>query len=161
MTLHLSNLNIIFVIALLISCTACSDNNSDANQAHAITKFAEQNTNSNSQASSELIIDTANSSALNLSNLDSKEKALRTDAGVAIYDHYCGHCHNPGEGHPGTMRLAIRLSPDQAIIRQRENLPAAYVKQIVRNGLGMMPAFRPTEISDTDLNSLIGYIVQP
>lgn len=76
--------------------------------------------------------------------------------GRVVYSHYCADCHNPGPGHPGTMRLADRL--ETGVLREREDLAPAYVKFIVRNGYQMMPAFRPSEIPDSQLDDLAAYV---
>lgn len=59
-----------------------------------------------------------------------------------IYDRTCGYCH----GH--------NVGP---IILGRQ-LPAAVVSAIVRSGNGAMPAFKPTEITDTELRALSQWI---
>ncbi len=59
-----------------------------------------------------------------------------------IYDRTCGYCH----GH--------NVGP---IILGRQ-LPAAVVASIVRSGNGAMPAFRPTEITNTELQALSEWI---
>lgn len=79
--------------------------------------------------------------------------------GEDVYRRYCEGCHAAGDGHPGTMRLAIRSGAERSIIMTRDDLVPEYIKIIVRNGLGMMPAFRPTEIGDGELNALARYIV--
>lgn len=80
--------------------------------------------------------------------------------GRQLYDHHCAHCHDSGEGHPGTMRLAVRSGPEYAVLLSRTDLAPEYVRQIVRRGLGMMPPFRPTEINDHDLAGLAAYVGQ-
>ncbi|HCU88791.1 MAG TPA: hypothetical protein DGR97_02550, partial [Gammaproteobacteria bacterium] len=79
--------------------------------------------------------------------------------GEDVYGRYCAGCHAAGDGHPGTMRLAIRSGTGKSIITARDDLAPDYIKMVVRNGLGMMPAFRPTEIGDGELNALTRYIV--
>lgn len=59
-----------------------------------------------------------------------------------IYDRTCGYCH----GH--------NVGP---IILGRQ-LPAAVVSAIVRSGNGAMPAFKPTEITNTELQALAAWI---
>ncbi len=61
-----------------------------------------------------------------------------------LYDRTCGYCH----GH--------NIAP---IIRGR-NLPAPVVSAIVRSGMGAMPAFKPTEITDTELDALAQWVSQ-
>lgn len=83
--------------------------------------------------------------------------ALAAD-GAALYARHCALCHDAGDGHPGTMRLHARAGPGLAVLLERRDLAADYVAQIVRTGLQMMPPFRPTEISDTDVATLADWL---
>ena len=78
--------------------------------------------------------------------------------GKALFDLYCIACHGAGPEHPGTMRLQERMSADQAPLLNRDNLPPEYVKLVVREGFKLMPPFRPSEITDAQLELLTGYI---
>ena len=78
--------------------------------------------------------------------------------GAELYQQYCIACHAEGPGHPGTMRLGIRLGEDKAVLTKRTDLQAAYVKTIVRQGILLMPPFRPAEISDAELEALANYL---
>ncbi len=71
-----------------------------------------------------------------------------------VYAKWCGSCHDPGTGHPGTQRLEWSFGKDKAVLKQRTDLDADYVKHVVRNGRLEMPALRPTEISNAELNAL-------
>jgi mono/diheme cytochrome c family protein len=59
-----------------------------------------------------------------------------------IYAVTCGYCHGTNVG---------------PIILGR-GLPVAYIKQRVRGGQNAMPAFRPTEITNAELNKLAAWI---
>lgn len=61
-----------------------------------------------------------------------------------IYQTTCGYCHGKNIG---------------PIIKGRE-LPPEAVKMMVRNGIGGMPAFRPTEITNEELDALATWISQ-
>lgn len=87
--------------------------------------------------------------------------ALDPNAGQQVYEHYCVHCHAAGPGHPGTDMLAALYGEEKALIKGREDLNKEYVKTIVRNGLLEMAPFRPTEITDAELEALAEYVVQP
>ena len=78
--------------------------------------------------------------------------------GKALFDLYCIACHGAGPEHPGTMRLQERFSEAQAPLLNRDNLPPEYVKLVVREGFKLMPPFRPSEISDAQLDLLTGFI---
>ncbi len=81
-------------------------------------------------------------------------------SGQRLYDHHCAGCHDAGPGHPGTMRLALRLGDGQAALLARNDLAPAAVEEIVRSGTQMMPPFRPTEIVDEELAALAAYVAQ-
>lgn len=101
---------------------------------------------------------TTNPTASGFADTAGPLQVAQKDPGAALYHHYCADCHNPGDGHPGTMRLARRLAPEQAVLRERTDLSPAYVRTIVRNGLQMMPPFRPSEIADAELDALSRYV---
>ncbi|SCX83326.1 cytochrome c [Nitrosospira sp. Nsp13] len=62
--------------------------------------------------------------------------------GAEVYAKICGYCHESNVG---------------PVIRGRD-LPAAYIRTIVRNGNRAMPSFRPSEIDDESLAKLAEYI---
>lgn len=85
------------------------------------------------------------------------EAAMPT-TGVAIYERYCIACHDRGPGHPGTQNLAYRYGPEKAALADRDNLTPEYVRIMVRFGRGLMPGFRPSEISDEQLKMLAEFL---
>ncbi len=78
--------------------------------------------------------------------------------GRDVYGHYCAGCHDAGQGHPGTMQLAARSGAERSVLLSRTDLSPEFVINIVRNGLQMMPPFRPTEITDPELAALAQYV---
>ncbi len=79
-------------------------------------------------------------------------------AGGKIFDKWCADCHSTPEG-PGSMALERKYRGSlPAILEQRNNLPPAYVRLVVRRGVSFMPSFRKTEISDADLTLLAAYL---
>ena len=79
-------------------------------------------------------------------------------AGKLVFERRCAECHGPGFGHPGTQQLGWTRGVDHAVLERRSDLTAAYINLVVRNGLMEMPAFRPTEISDAQLQQLDAYL---
>lgn len=86
------------------------------------------------------------------------ESGASDATGAAIYEHYCIACHDRGVGHPGTQNLAYRYGPEKAALADRDNLTPEYVRIMVRFGRGLMPGFRPSEISDEQLKLLADYL---
>lgn len=78
--------------------------------------------------------------------------------GKMLFEFWCLPCHDAGPGHAGTQAIGRRLGIDHAVLLLRKGLTTDYVKIIVRNGFQMMPPFRPTEISDKDLQELAAYV---
>jgi mono/diheme cytochrome c family protein len=88
-------------------------------------------------------------------------------SGKAVFDQWCAGCHAPletklGFGPPaGTYTLGQRYkNAKPAALEQRSDLASAYVKLMVRNGAGMMPQTRKTEISDAELEALARYLAK-
>ena len=79
-------------------------------------------------------------------------------AGKALFHARCGVCHEAGPGHAGTMRLAEARGPGAAVIEQRTDLTADYIRAVVRKGLIEMPPWRQTELSDAELAQIIAYL---
>lgn len=80
--------------------------------------------------------------------------------GKMVFEHYCAPCHAPGLEHPGTMNLSLRINPEEGPLEQRTSLQPEYIKYIVRHGLRLMPPFRPTEVSDADLDNISAYLAK-
>ena len=76
--------------------------------------------------------------------------------GPEIFAARCVYCHD-ARGW-GTRSLARRVPEGQAELLQREVLPPALVQYAVRRGVGSMPQFTPTEISDAELAALADWL---
>lgn len=76
--------------------------------------------------------------------------------GQALFESRCALCHR-GSG-PGVFMLERRVGKEQAILEQRDNLTAAYLQAVVRNGIGSMPRFSRGELTDAELQALSTYL---
>ena len=82
-----------------------------------------------------------------------------TERGAAVFQEWCVPCHGIGPGHPGTQALEHRYKgASPGALEQRTDLSPEIVKAFVRNGISVMPFFRKTEISDTELEALGTYL---
>lgn len=78
--------------------------------------------------------------------------------GGKIFHRWCSDCHSAADG-PGSMVLQRKYQGQvPAILEQRTDLNPDYVKQVVREGIGFMPNFRKTEISDAELALVAAYL---
>nr|WP_129591733.1 MULTISPECIES: c-type cytochrome [unclassified Pseudomonas] len=83
--------------------------------------------------------------------------------GEKLFERNCIGCHAAkiSPVYPGTYALAKTRGDQFAIITRRKDLNAQTVSAVVRNGIGFMPAFGPTEIDDRQLAALAAYVVEP
>jgi mono/diheme cytochrome c family protein len=91
--------------------------------------------------------------------------------GNEVFSQRCAACHSPIPTEiygpvmlppmPGTQALAARYRGEiPAALEERTDLVAEYVRTVVRNGYISMPFFRPTELSDEDLEALLAYLTR-
>jgi mono/diheme cytochrome c family protein len=81
--------------------------------------------------------------------------------GYVQFQMACSVCHGTGPGKPGTRALAAKYKgATPALLEERTDLNPAYIKQVVRQGLYVMPFFRKTELSDADLNAIVTYLTR-
>lgn len=78
--------------------------------------------------------------------------------GRSLFQARCGMCHL--EGGTGTFMLGRRLGPANALLAERTNLDATYVKHAVRNGIVSMPRITRAEVSDAELQAIATYLTR-
>jgi mono/diheme cytochrome c family protein len=78
--------------------------------------------------------------------------------GKQAYYRACMPCHGPGLW--GTNRLARRLDKDHALLESRTDLTPEIIRAAVRLGLGSMPPYRRTEVSDADVQAIAAYLTR-
>jgi mono/diheme cytochrome c family protein len=78
--------------------------------------------------------------------------------GKEVFDRHCVHCHGAGDEMTGTLQLARTRGKDKALLTERDDLPAEYVRMVVRQGLKAMPAFVPSDLTDAQLRALVDYL---
>ena len=76
-----------------------------------------------------------------------------------LFNTHCGICHL--QMGPGTIMLGRRLGQDHALLNERLDLDAAYIKQVVRGGIGGMPPQTRVDLPDTELDSVAAYLTRP
>jgi mono/diheme cytochrome c family protein len=82
----------------------------------------------------------------------------RQEQGRTLYHGTCVHCH--GQNVWGTFTLGRRLGADHALLEQRTDLVGPYVKTVIRAGVGSMPAYRRTELTDADVDAIVDYLTR-
>ncbi len=87
------------------------------------------------------------------------QDAAAAARGQEVFERWCAACHAPGARHPGTQALeALYKGAKPAALEQRTDLVPELTRAFVRTGVSVMPPFRKTEISDTDLAALAAYL---
>jgi mono/diheme cytochrome c family protein len=79
-------------------------------------------------------------------------------ADEALYVEKCAMCHR--QMGMGTVILARRLPPEQALLEARGDLTADFVKLAVRQGIGNMPRIGRGEVSDPQLNRIATWLAK-
>ncbi len=81
------------------------------------------------------------------------------NGGRAVFQKWCMPCHGVGADKPGTVALAtLYKGAKPAALEERTDLTPEIVRQFVRHGVSVMPFFRKTEISDSELDALANYL---
>lgn len=86
------------------------------------------------------------------------------ERGAAVFNNWCSACHGHDTARnnaPGTKSLQYKYHGElPAALQDRKDLTVEFVKYTVRHGVATMPFFRPTEISDENLNALAAYLAR-
>jgi cytochrome c5 len=85
-------------------------------------------------------------------------RAAGTEEGKTLFQARCGMCHL--QGGTGTFMLGRRLGLANALLAERTNLDATYVKHAVRNGIVSMPRITRAEVSDAELQAIVDYLTR-
>jgi len=84
-----------------------------------------------------------------------------TPQGFAEYQNSCAVCHGPMPERPGTRALAAKYKGTlPAMLEERRDLSPELIRAAVRNGITVMPQFRKTELSDSQLEAIIAYLTR-
>ena len=85
------------------------------------------------------------------------------DLGKQVFDVWCGICHGLPNGASGggteTLAALYQGTEIPAQLEDRSDLTAELVITLTRDGRNTMPNFRKTEISDSELEALVAYLV--
>ena len=76
----------------------------------------------------------------------------------ALFVEKCGMCHR--QMGMGTVVLARRIDPAQAMLEERSDLTPEYVIQAARAGIGNMPRIQRGEVSDAQLAIIAHYLAK-
>ncbi len=83
-------------------------------------------------------------------------------AGKAVFAKWCAPCHAASPRLAGTASLQAKYEGAlPAALEDRTDLQPVTISYFVRTGVAWMPPFRPTEISDAQLDELSAYLTAP
>ena len=101
------------------------------------------------------------------SGVATAQDAGSVERGRAKFEHTCAPCHADGIGDdgramlPGTDALRIKYKGTlPALIEKRTDLNADAIRTFVRRGTWSMPPFRPTEVTERDIQDIAAYLRQ-
>lgn len=81
--------------------------------------------------------------------------------GEALFSNRCGACHLAGGMGTNLLmkqRMALGEPPESALLANRQDLSAAYVVSVVRNGKMAMPRLSRVEVTDAELAAIAEYL---
>lgn len=92
----------------------------------------------------------------------SAQDAALIGKGTQVYDYWCATCHGAGRGKPGTTALAAKYKGTDRppVLDERTDLTPQSIRYFTRNGVSIMPMFRKTEVSDSDLDAIVAYLTR-
>jgi mono/diheme cytochrome c family protein len=92
----------------------------------------------------------------------SAQDAAAINKGKEVYDYWCSTCHGAGRGKPGTTALAAKYKGTDRtpVLDERLDLTSQSIRFFTRNGVSIMPMFRKTEVSDSDLDAIVAYLTR-
>jgi len=76
----------------------------------------------------------------------------------ALFVEKCGMCHR--QMGMGTIILARRMDPAVSMLEARRDMPAEFVTQAARAGIGNMPRISRGEVSDAQLQVIAKYLAR-
>jgi mono/diheme cytochrome c family protein len=89
------------------------------------------------------------------------------ERGNAKFQYMCAPCHGAGIGDdgramlPGTDALRIKYRGAlPALLEERGDLTADVIRVYLRRGSWSMPPFRPTEITDAEIEDIAAYLAE-
>jgi mono/diheme cytochrome c family protein len=95
------------------------------------------------------------------------QDSAAADRGNAKYQYACAPCHGSGAGDdgrkmlPGTDALRIKYRGKvPALLEERTDLNAKLLRVFVRRGSWSMPPFRPTELTDAEIEDIAVYLAK-
>ena len=81
--------------------------------------------------------------------------------GERIYLDKCEYCHGDGVQKGGTFVLQARYEGAlPALLTERTDLAPEYISAVLRTWTNGMATFRPTEISDSEMEALVAFLTR-
>lgn len=81
---------------------------------------------------------------------------LLADEPATGYESRCALCHE--DNGFGEQRLRARLGNELAVLSQRQDLTAPFIRTVVRHGFLAMPPMSKVEVPDSELDQIITYL---
>ena len=91
------------------------------------------------------------------------DRLLAGRNGAALFSHHCGYCHLMGGMGTNLLTkqmIAAGQPPQTALLSNRTDLDADYVKSVVRMGKVAMPRISRAEVTDAELDAIAAYLAK-
>jgi cytochrome c5 len=81
-------------------------------------------------------------------------------SGAEVFARQCAMCHAAGDDHTGSFQLARTRGAEYAVLEQRTDLTADYIREVVRHGMNTMGGFSKVDITEQEMSALVDYLVK-
>ena len=95
--------------------------------------------------------------------MPARDRLLVGRDGAALFSHHCGYCHLAGGMGTNLLTkqmIAAGQPPQMALLANRTDLDADYVKSVVRMGKVAMPRISRAEVTDAELDAIAAYLAR-
>jgi hypothetical protein len=83
------------------------------------------------------------------------------DTGEALFSNKCGYCHlafGMGTNILTMQRIKLGEPPEKGMLTNRDDLPADYIRAVVRSGKVAMPRITKVDLTDSELDLVVEYL---
>lgn len=105
--------------------------------------------------------------ALNAAAADPDRPVSKIELGQQVFAQVCAPCHGRGPGTDGAKMLPGTAALDAKYqgkvppaLEDRRGLTADVLRYFIRNGIGAMPMFRKTEVTDAAIEAIAAYLAE-
>jgi mono/diheme cytochrome c family protein len=98
---------------------------------------------------------------LSSDEINGDNRLASKDTGEALFSNKCGYCHlafGMGTNILTMQRIKLGEPPEKGMLTNRDDLPADYIRAVVRSGKVAMPRITKVDLTDSELDLVVEYL---